>query len=145
MYNTCTMYNRISTANTYFPFQEKNNVITAFFSNERYSEILIILKQEYKRETLALLTSLNSTVFLNQDSSTVNSCDIGIEKLLNDTHTLNTRQLFGTVNVAKLSMFADQPETLMYYLSACLALQKTSVLKLSRTMKVMKCTFTTPF
>lgn len=44
MYNTCTMYNRISTANTYFPFQEKNNVITAFFSNERYSEIFIILK-----------------------------------------------------------------------------------------------------
>lgn len=61
-------------------------MVTAIFSHFTYSEEWLTLKSESIRETLTMLTSFNPS-FRTQDSFIVNNCDVGIEKLQNDTHS----------------------------------------------------------
>lgn len=61
-------------------------MVRAIFSNKRYSEKWLTLESKSKRESLEMLTSFNPD-YSTQDSFIVNSCDIGIEELQNDTHT----------------------------------------------------------
>lgn len=85
------------------------------FSNKRYSEKWLTLESKSKRESLEMLTSFNPD-YSTQDTFIVNSCDIVIEELQNDTH-MNIRQLLGTVKIAKQFqstlwlMFAANRET----------------------------------
>lgn len=61
-------------------------MVREIFSNKRYSEKWFTLESKSKRESLEMLTSFNPD-YSTQDSFIVNSCDIGIEELQNDTHT----------------------------------------------------------
>lgn len=117
-------------------------MITAFFQTTDTLKDFFILKLESKREPLALLTSLNSTGFPTEDFFYRKQLRYRNRELQNDTHT----EYKATVrNCEGIETFYVRGRSRNVYVVPLGEFNPPSVLKLSRTMKVMKWKFTTPF